>query len=73
MPKLTKWFSDNIKPAYSGVYEVDIIGLYSYFDGIHWGWYCNSIEKADKERFSLYEDQYPSQNKLWRGLAENPE
>ena len=83
MPKLTEWFPAEIKPVRVGVYEVsnifrEKIGTYAYWDGKWWHGYNDTIDGAMENieiRMNLAANNLrllASQNKQWRGLAEQP-
>ena len=75
--KLTPWFSDEIKPFYIGVYEVEFFlptmrksHWYAYFDGKLWGWMTWDIKRAK----SLYKESIENRHEklCFRGLANAP-
>ncbi len=74
-PKLTPWFSFDVKPSRVGVYEVRDNHfhwpLHSFWDGNRW---CRrtalGVEKAASPRYSRRVALGPVD--AWRGLAEEP-
>jgi len=79
-PKLTRWFQPHEKPILIGVYEVknifgEVKGTFAHFNGIDWAGYNSSISGALDNR-NIQESRNgilrPYQDKIWRGLAEDP-
>ena len=63
--RLTGWYSGEQKPVRKGVYERDytIGNSFSYFDGLDWMFFCESVELASKERNRSFTQNHP-----WRGI-----
>lgn len=66
--KLTKWFSANVKPVRTGVYQTQYYagGGYSMWNGEKWGSERDSINGAVKNP----NYRMAAQDKPWRGLVE---
>ena len=74
-PKLTPWFPGSVKPVRKGVYMLRsgtgrVVG-YQYWNGKHWGYWCDTVEEAAASKGCGYAAT-EFQNDAWRGLAQEP-
>ena len=71
MPKLTPWFPAHVKPTRKGVYFVKFRNSegYAYWHGRNWGWASDTPSDALGDT-KLTQGAF--QQKMWRGLAEQP-
>lgn len=71
-PELTDWISGDLKPVRPGVYQRQFQDGnkhgYSCFYRGNWLCWEETVEDAEKNQFVS-----SHQNRLWRGLAKNPE
>jgi len=70
-PKLTPWFSGDVKPARVGVYEripTPETYPYAYWNGRVW--MCSAITERDAKNHRDISSSH--QHDKWRGLASNP-
>lgn len=73
-PKLTPWFPPQVKPVRIGYYEVKhfLDGVlhegYAMWTGSYWSYLDKKIYYGPVQRWG----RSVQQNKMWRGLAEEP-
>lgn len=70
--ELTPWFPEDVTPVREGVYEVETVNgtdyvFYCHFDG-RWGTCGRSVDEA----FDRRDWRGLTQDRAWRGLANNP-
>jgi hypothetical protein len=76
--KLTPWFLMETKPAYVGVYQINLsVGVvkdvyFSHWNGKQWSWFSRTVQDLIKSGYSKKSGRKHDCLFIWRGLARKP-